>query len=286
MWLASLISGTCVSAQDIAATWTVNRLSTSPLVLSLLATVASLPFFFFTLPAGALADMVDRKRMMFIMTVWLAIAAGGLALTGWLHLINPWVLMIAVFLSGTGFAFYSPAWTSIQPEIVSNDELPSAATLGGLQMNISGVIGPAVGGMLLRFVSPDAVFAMNFLCFLLLLFAIHRLKHPKLPSRLPLENFLESFVSAIRYVRYAPGIQVVLARNLLFAFFISIIPALIPVVGLKELHMDPSNLGLVFTCIGVGSVLGAVLILPWARASFHSNTVTLLANILVLSSFS
>jgi hypothetical protein len=122
---------------------------------------------------------------------------------------------------------------------------------------------------------------MNSLCFLLLLFAIYRLKLPKPPSNLPLENFLESFVSAIRYVRYAPGIQVVLARNLLFAFFISIIPSLIPVVGLKELHLDPSNLGLVFTCMGIGSVLGAVFILPWARARFHSNTVTLLANILV-----
>ena len=218
IWLASLISGTCVAAQDTAATWSMNRVSTSPLFLSLMATVASLPFFFFTLPAGALADMVDRKRMMFVMTVWLAIAAGGLALTGWFHLINPWILLIAVFLIGTGFAFYSPAWTSIQPEIVSNDELPSAATLGGLQLNISGIIGPAIGGVLLRFVSPNAVFAMNSLCFLLLLFAIYALKHPKPPSNLPLENFVESFVSAIRYVRYAPGIQVVLARNLLFAF--------------------------------------------------------------------
>src|SRR5271166_1231674 len=281
MWLASLISGACVAAQDTAATWTMNRVSTSPLFLSLMATVASLPFFFFTLPAGALADMVDRKRMMFVMTVWLAIAAGGLALTGWFHLINPWILLIAVFLIGTGFASYSPAWTSLQPEIVSNDELPSASTLGGLQLNISGIIGPAIGGVLLRFVNPNAVFAMNSLCFLLLLLAIYRLKHPKPPSNLPLENFLESFVSAIRYVRYAPGIQVVLARNLLFAFFISIIPALIPVVGLKELHLDPSNLGLVFTCMGIGSVLGAVFILPWARARFHSNTVTLLANILV-----
>jgi MFS family permease len=281
IWLASLISGTCVAAQDTAATWSMNRVSTSPLFLSLMATVASLPFFFFTLPAGALADMVDRKRMMFVMTVWLAIAAGGLALTGWFHLINPWILLIAVFLIGTGFAFYSPAWTSIQPEIVSNDELPSAATLGGLQLNISGIIGPAIGGVLLRFVSPNAVFAMNSLCFLLLLFAIYPLKHPTPPSNLPLENFVESFVSAIRYVRYAPGIQVVLARNLLFAFFISIIPALIPVVGLKELHLDPSNLGLVFTCMGIGSVLGAVFILPWARARFGSNTVTLLANILV-----
>jgi MFS family permease len=281
MWFASLISGTCVAAQDTAATWTMNKVSDSPLFLSLMATVASLPFFFFTLPAGALADMVDRKRMMFVMTIWLAIAAGGLAIFGWFHLINPWVLLTAIFLIGTGFAFYSPAWTSIQPEIVSNDELPSAATLGGLQLNISGIIGPAIGGMLLRFISPNAVFAMNSVCFLLLLVAIHRLRHPRPPSNLPLENFLESFVSAIRYVRYAPGIQVVLARNLLFAFFISIIPALIPVVGLKELHLNPSDLGLVFTCMGAGSVVGALFILPWTRARFHSNTVTNVANILV-----
>src|SRR6516164_11381935 len=220
-------------AARLPATWTMNRVSDSPLFLSLMSTVASLPFFFFTLPAGALADMVDRKRMMFVMTTWLALAAGGLAVSGWLNLINPYVLLAAIFLIGVGFAFYSPAWTAVQPEIVSNDELPSAATLGGLQLNISGIIGPAIGGLLLRFVSPNSVFAMNSLCFLLLLISIHRLRHPKPPSNLPLENFLESFISAVRYVRYAPGIQVVLARNLLFAFFISIIPALIPVVGLK-----------------------------------------------------
>lgn len=281
MWIASLISGTCVAAQDTAATWTMNRISTSPLLLSMMATVASLPFFFFTLPAGALADMVDRKKMMFTMTIWLAIAAGGLAVCGYLRVINPWVLLGAVFLIGIGFAFYSPAWSAIQPEIVSNEELPSASTLGGLQLNISGIIGPALGGVLLRIVSPNTVFAINSCCFLLLLFAIHRLKRPKPWSTLPLENFVESFITAIRYVRYAPGIQVVLARNLLFAFFISIIPALIPVVGLKVLRLDPSNLGLVFTSMGVGSVLGAIVILPWARARLHSNAVTLLANVFV-----
>src|SRR6202008_2459269 len=88
MWLASLVSGTFVAPQDPAATWTMNRVSESPLFLSLMATVASLPFFFFTLPAGALADMVDRKRMMLVMTLWLAIAAGGLAIFGFLNLVN------------------------------------------------------------------------------------------------------------------------------------------------------------------------------------------------------
>src|ERR1700741_2042519 len=175
MWLASLISGTCVAAQDTAATWTMNRVSVSPLFLSLMATVASLPFFFFTLPGGALSDMVDRNKLMAVMNLWLAIAAGGLAFCGWFHLINPYVFLVAVFLIGTGFAFYSPSWTSIQPEIVTNEELPSASTLGGLQLNISGIIGPAIGGVLLRVVNPNAVFAMNAGCFFLLLIAIQRL---------------------------------------------------------------------------------------------------------------
>src|SRR6201984_2879997 len=83
MWLASLISGTCVAAQDTAATWTMNRVSDSPLFLSLMATVASLPFFFFTLPAGALADMVDRRKLLCIMNLWLAGAAILLAILGW-----------------------------------------------------------------------------------------------------------------------------------------------------------------------------------------------------------
>jgi MFS family permease len=281
LWFASLISGTCVAAHDTAATWTTNMLTNSPLLLSLMSTVASLPFFLFTLPAGALADIVDRKRLMYVMNIWLAAAAGGLAILGWLHLLSPYVLLGGVFLIGVGFAFNAPAWTAIQPEIVSNDELPSAATLGGLQLNISGIIGPAIGGLLLPWIGANSVFALNACFFFLLIFAIAQLKRKKAPSNLPLENFLESFITAVRYVRYAPGIQVVLARNILFAFFISVIPALLPVVGLKELHLNPSNLGLVFTSMGVGSVIGAIFILPWARSKFSSNSVTILANVLV-----
>jgi MFS family permease len=281
LWFASLISGTCVAAHDTAATWTMNMLTSSPLLLSLMSTVASLPFFLFTLLAGALADIVDRKRLMYVMNIWLAASAGALALLGWLHLLNPYVLLGGVFLIGVGFAFNAPAWTAIQPEIVSNDELPSAATLGGLQLSISGIIGPAVGGLALPFIGSNFVFALNALCFLLLIFAIVSLKRKKAASNLPLENFLESFITAVRYARYAPGIQVVLAGNMLFALFISVIPALLPVVGLKELHLDPSNLGLVFTSMGVGSVIGAVFILPWARAKFSSNSVTVMANLLV-----
>jgi MFS family permease len=285
LWIASLVSGTCVAAHDTAATWAMSSVTHMPIFLSLMSTVASLPFFLFTLPAGALADMVDRRRLIFTMNVWLAIAAGGLAVCGWLHLLTPAVILIGVFLVGTGFAWNSPAWTAIQPEIVSNDQLPSAATLGGLQLNISGIIGPLIGGLLLHFLDPSGVFAINAACFFLLIYAVHQVKPSKVTSNLPLENFFGSFLSAVRYVRYTQGIQVVLVRNIIFAFLISVIPSLLPVVGLKKLHLDPSGLGMIFTFMGIGSVSAAVLILPWMRARFHSNIITVVANALVAAVF-
>src|SRR6266478_1633206 len=119
--------------------------------------------------------------------------------------------------------------------------------------------------ILLYFFGANWVFALNALCFVVVIFALLQWKGAKAELDFPLENFLESFSTAIRYVRYAPAIQVVLARNILFAFFISVIPALMPVLGLKELHLQPCSLALLFTSIGAGSVFAAVFVLPWAR---------------------
>src|SRR3984893_2109285 len=239
LWFAILLSGTCVAAQDTAAAWTMNMLGSSTFLLSLISTVASLPFFLFTLPAGALADMVNRRKLLCIMNLWLAGAAVLLAILGSCQLLNPYVLLFCVFLIGVGFAFHAPAWSAIVPDVVTDEELPSAAALGGLQLNVSGIIGPALGGILLYFFGANWVFALNALCFVVVIFALLQWKGAKAESEFPLESFLDSFASAIRYVRYSPAVRVVLARNVLFAFFISIIPALMPVVGLKELHLLP-----------------------------------------------
>ena len=281
LWFAVLLSGTCVAAHDTAATWTMNMLGSSTFLLSLMSTVASLPFFLFTLPAGALADMVNRRKLLCFMNLWLAVAAGLLAVLGSFHLVTPYVLLFCVFLIGVGFAFHAPAWSAIIPDVVTDEELPSAATLGGLQLNVSGIIGPALGGILLYFFGANWVFALNALCFVVVILALLHWKGTRAEAEFPLENFLQSFSTAIRYVRYAPAIQVVLARNILFAFFISVIPALMPVVGLRELHLQPCSLGLLFTSIGAGSVFAAVFVLPRARKRLSSNASTILANLLV-----
>jgi MFS family permease len=187
------------------------------------------------------------------------------------------------FLARGGIRFQR-SWLDCDcPGSISNEELPSAAALGGLQLNLSGIIGPALGGILIPIVGSNWLFALNAACFLVVIFALLRWKRAENASKLPLESFFESLEAAIRYVRYTPGIQIVVARNVLFAFFISLIPALMPVVALKVVHLDASELGFLFTSMGAGSVGSAIFVIPWVRARYSSNRITIIANLIVVA---
>jgi MFS family permease len=285
LWIASLISGCCVSAHDTAATWLMNSVGASPILLSLMATSASLPFFLFTMPAGAISDLVNR-RILFIGTyLWLAAAAGLLAVCTWIHAVHPFVILTTVFLLGIGFAFNAPVWAAIVPEVVRKEELASAITLGGVQMNMGGIIGPAIGGFLLPVAGPGMLFTLNALAFLLAAWTIsRRFREQRLPQP-HLENLLQSLASAARYVRYTPGMQVILTRDLLFGLFIAVVPALVPVVAFRHLRLQANQLGLVFTCLGIGSLLGATVVLPYARTKATPNSLTILASVILVSVF-
>jgi MFS family permease len=279
----SVVSGVCVSAHDTAATWLMNASGASPLLLSLMATAASLPFFLLSLPAGAVADLTNRRNLFIATYLWLAFAAGLLAAFAWLHLVHPYAILTTVFLLGTGFAFNAPVWASVVPEIVRREEIPSAVTLGGVQMNLAGIVGPALGSLFLPVVGPAVVFSLNALAFLGAAWAVSRVYYPQQRPDPHLENFFESFASALRYVRYTPGMQVILMRDFLFGLFIAAVPALVPVVALHHLRVPGSQLGLVFTSMGIGSLLGATLLLPYARAKTTPNALTILAGVLLVA---
>jgi MFS family permease len=282
LWLPSVVSGVCVAAHDMAATWLMNALGASPLLLSLIATAASLPFFLFTLPAGALADLSNRRNILIAVYLWLAAAAGLLAVCTWLHLVHPYIILTTIFLLGIGFAFNAPVWASVVPEMVQKEELASAITLGGVQMNLAGIVGPALGGFLLPVMGPAMLFSLNALVFVVTALVISQRYHRRRRPEPHLENFLESFASAARYVRYTPGMQVILTRDFLFGLFIAVVPALVPVVALHHLRLQASQLGLVFTSMGIGSLLGATLMLPYARAKASPNALTILAGIMLV----
>ena len=262
-----------------------NSLGASPFLLSLMATSASLPFFIFTLPAGAIADLANRQKLFIGTYLWLSAAAGLLAICTWLHLVHPFVILATVFLLGIGFAFNAPVWAAIIPEVVRKKELASAITLGGVQMNMGGIVGPAVGGLLLQVAGPATLFSLNAVAFLFAAWMISSRYREKRQPQPHLENLLESLATAARYVRYTPGMQVILTRDVLFGFFIAVVPALVPVVALHRLRVEASQLGLIFTSLGIGSLLGATAVLPYARRKATPNTLTILASAILVSVF-
>ena len=288
LWFAMVISGSCIAAQNTAIYWALGLAARPTTVLiSLMTTVSALPATLFTLPAGALADMVDRKKILLAVQLWQAAIAIGLGVTLWAaRLLNPYLILAGVFLFSLGFAFSAPASGAAIAEMVSTEEVASAYTLAGLQMDVSGIIGSLLGGLLIPLIGVQlCIFGANGAGFLLIFLAVLQWKRVRAQSNLPLETFFESLTTAIRYVRYTAGIKILLARHALFSFFISIIPALMPVVGLRELHLEASNLGYLFTAMAVGSVLSGAFAIPWARAKYSPEQITTGANLVLVVDF-
>ena len=277
-----VISGSCIAAQNTAIYWALNALGASTVVISLMATVSALPATLFTLMAGAIADIVDRKKILLAVQLWHTFIAISLAILWLAHLLNPDVILASAFLFSTGFAFSSPASSAAIAEMVSAQELGSAYTLAGMQMDVSGIIGPLLGGLLIPLIGVSFIFGANGVGFLLMFLTILQWKRVQAQSNLPLENLFESLTTAIRYVHHTGGIKILLARHALFSFFISIIPALTPVVGLRELHLEASRLGFLFTAMAAGSVLSGALIIPWVRARYSPEQITTAANLVLL----
>jgi MFS family permease len=277
LWLASVISGTFVSAQDVTATWLMNDLGASSFSLSLMATAASAPFFLFTLPAGAIADIVNRRILIVSTVVWQGACSALLALGAWTDVINTNSVLACVFALGIGIAFGAPIWGAVAPDIVSKEELPSAVTLGGVQANISGIVGPALGGWVLPLLGPPLLISINALMFLVVGLVLLQWKPRQKKGTRPRENFGESFMSSLRYALNSPRMKTILFRNLLFSLIISVVPALLPVIALKELHFSAAQLGVVVTCVGVGSLAAAMIALPYLRQRTSPNAITSMA---------
>ena len=277
LWLASVLSGTFVCAQDVTATWLMHDLGASSLALSLMATAASAPFFLFTLPAGAVADIVNRRALIVSAVLWQGACSALLAFGAWTDVLSPSAVLACIFVLGIGLAFSAPVWGAIVPDIVSKEELPSAVTLGGVQLNLSGIVGPALGGLLLPLLGAPLLISINALTFLVVALVVLQWRPRETPSTRLRENFTESFISSLRYARNSKRMKTILFRNVLFSVVISVIPALLPVIALKELSSSAAQLGLVFACVGAGSLGGAVFALPYLRQRISPNAIISIA---------
>lgn len=262
---------------DTAAVWTMSTLSSSSLLLSVMATVSAVPIFLLSLPAGALADVLERRRILLVAQSWMLAAATILSAAAWLGGIRPWALLAVAAALGIGVAFNSPAWTSIMPDLVSREEMPAAVTLGSLSLNISRAIGPALAGALIAAFGPAVCFSLNAASFSIVLLTIWRWRPEKKPAPLRGERFLGALGAACRYAAHAPAMQTVLVRTCVFALSGVAVTSLLPIQATHRLHLPASQFGLLMGAFGCGAITMAVAGLPRLRARFKPDPLLHLA---------
>lgn len=252
--------------QDTAGTWLMTVLTTSPLLIALMQTAASLPILFLGLPAGATADIFDRRRLLIFWQSWMLAIVALLSVLTMFGVIAPPVLLLLTFLLNIGSAMNNPAWQAIVPELVPRSELPDAIALNSASFNLARAVGPALGGLAVAAftsaqVGAAVVFLLNSASFLAVIFVLYAWKRtPLFQSALPAERIFGSMRSGVRYVRNSPALRAVLLRAFLFTGFASAVWALLAVVAQQDLHAGAMAYGVLNGCLGLGAVIGAVLL--------------------------
>ena len=265
LWIATIVSNVGTWMQDVGAGWLMTSLSSSPSIVALVEAADSFPLMLLALPAGALADIVDRRRLLIVIQFYLLIVAGTLGILTLLDMMTAWMLLGFVFVLGVGNAVMLPAWSAIVPELVPHDEMPSAVALNSVAINAARAIGPAIAGVLVAAVGVWLVFVLNALSYVGILAVLLRWRREHHKSTLPAERFLSAIRVGMRFVMHTHALQVVLIRGGAFFVFASATWSLFPLIVRRELGRGPEIYGLLLTCIGIGAVAGAML-LPRVRA--------------------
>ncbi len=272
LWTAQLTSNIGTWMQTVGAQWLMGSLSRDPLLVALIQTATSLPVFLVGFPAGALGDILDRRRLLLISQSFMLLSAALLAALTLGGNMTPALLLLLTFAIGLGMALTAPSWQAIQPELVGRELIPQAAALGATSMNIARAIGPAIGGALVAAAGPEWVFALNAVSFLGVLGVIALWRRESPAKVLGPEHNGGALRAGMRYVRSSPRMRTVLVRASSFVIFSTALWALLPVVARRHLHLGSGGYGLLLGAVGVGAVLGAWT-LPRARARWNLDRV-------------
>lgn len=288
MWLSNTVSNAGGLIQSVAAAWIMATISTADHV-ALVQTATFLPMALFALPAGAIADIYDRRKVQLACFFLAFVAAALMTLVSVLDLITPWILLGLCFLVGTGGALAAPARGASVAEQVPRGLIPQAVALNNISYNLARSVGPAIGGILVATVGATVAFAVNTLSFLPMLESLRRWRREPEVSRLPPEGLFRSVYAGVRYVMNMQAIRRAIGRAFVLCFFGAALPALMPLIALDLLVGNASTFGLLLGCFGIGAVCGIFVLAPM-RAKFGNEntlrlcTVTVAACLVILAS--
>lgn len=289
MWTAVLIGNIGTWMRDVGAGWLMTSLSSSATMVALVQVAGTLPVFLLALPAGALADLVNRRRLLIGVNFGLfavALVMGGLTQSG---AMTPTNLVALLALGGVGSALLAPVMQSLTPLQVPRPQLRAAIALNSMGMNVARAIGPALGGLIIAASSVAVAFYLDALSYLFVVAALLWWKGAATPASAdPPEAFGPALRTGLRFALHAPDLKRVLLRAAAFFVFASAYWALLPLIARRELGGDAAYYGIVLACIGAGAVAGAVLLPRWrmrfsAEATLRAGTALTIAVLAALA---
>jgi len=277
LWIATAVSNIGTWMYGAAAGWLMTSLSPSPLIVSLVQVANSLPLFLFALPAGALADMIDKRRLILVLEILTTVFSAIFALLVTLHVVSPTLLLLFMFVLGVLSALETPAWQAIVPLLVPAPALSSAIAVNSVGVNISRVIGPAITGAIIVGFGIAVPFWLDAFSNAGVIGVIRRWRPPPRAAAhtLPAESLTGAIRAGVRYARYNGALRATLVRAVGFFLFTSAYWALLPLVARSQLQGGAALYGALLAVIGAGAVGGA-LFLQRMRARVGADGVVML----------
>jgi predicted MFS family arabinose efflux permease len=269
--LANVVSDVGTFMQSVGAAWLMVSLNAGPMYVALTQTASALPYFVLALPAGAIGDIVDRRKIILFTETWMVAVACLLTGMTFGKILSPVLLLILTFALSSGDAFESPTWRAILPELVEKEDLAAASALNGIEFNFARAVGPAMAGAVVAFAGVGTAFLINTLSFAGVIVVILRWRRPAVKRATPPETVAGATLAAIRYVRYSPEVRRVLVRAGAAMFFASGLLALLPSLA-HRVDGSPIGYGVLLGSFGCGAVLGA-LVLQRVRARWPGDAV-------------
>jgi predicted MFS family arabinose efflux permease len=276
LWMAAVISYTGSWMQNIATGWLMTSLTSSPMWVSLVQVALSLPVLLIALPAGALADMVDRRKFLLFTQSSMVAAALILGILTVTSTCTPTLLLFFTFLLGAGAFMNEPAWQALTPDLVPVSKLGSAVALNSAGFNMARAVGPALGGLVIATAGSGTAFLLNAVSFFGVILFLYRWKPAERPVGHVTTTFSGALIVGLRYIRQEKRITAVLIRTALFSLFASAFWALLPLIASR---FGASGYGAMLAFFGLGALAGAGL-LARARQKFSFDTVAIIATVI------
>jgi len=283
LWITNLVVSFGVWMQNTGAGWLMATLSPDPMTVSLVSLATILPVFLLALPAGALADIVDKRLFIIATQSWMLAVAGLLALLTYAGWVGSSTLLMLTFALGLGAAMNNPAWGTVLSEAVPRRDLVQAIALNGVGFNLARAIGPAIAGVLVVFGGPELAFALNALSYLAVIGVLLTWRRTRVrSSTLPREHLLSAMRAGMRFVRHSPVMRAAMARTAAFFFAAAAPWAMLPLVVKEQLGLGAGSFGILLGLMGSGGVAAGML-LPQVRARLSRGATVFAASLCALA---